>query len=702
MNTPNVLARGTLAETPFLDVIVDAWGRDEPTTVEIVRDAGRRSFWFRDGALVALTSSSRSESFAAMLVKRKKLQVSVASSIHQKKAREGITPSQVILRDRILPVPDLVRELSLWATLLLVESFGWTDADWRICEDPPGAEPPETLLELNLIRALRKGVFKRLSPDDARAMLRPYHDKNPRRTQPAPRSIVSYDLDAHEHTFWEALGGGRTLGDIRDYTTIPPDSAARLLYLLHRTGMLTFAGRSTHAAAAEPGLDSVWGAPSSPDVSSGELELDPDDLTTETEIPAVGGTGVDMSQIFFHRGASTGDEAKSKTFHAVSPHSRESFSSAGSSAWKKVSVGVGHADEVTASDEPVPGRDPGLSSLFSDVGFGEQAPADPPEPGSRQPLRAAPADGVPAGGDQPNPNAPPGGKGPVIEQEAWNRLSTKDKDRIRIMRKELNRMAVTNYFEWFGVSPQSPVGSIKKAYFQMAKLYHPDSLLDESDVYRSLAELLFTKFSEAYEVLSDDGTREKYLSKEIRGEPDENDLAMMKVQKILSAENAFKKGLRALDRGRLKEALRHFKEAVKGYEEEAEYVAYYGFVLFRSRLAGDPTGAKEGIDLMKQATKMKPNAPKPFHLLGKAHLQLAEPKSAKAYLRKALKLQPDAPDVQRDYRRANELEKTGERSGGAIPSGAPPSSKKSLFGTLFGKKKSESKSGGDDDGGLDF
>ncbi len=581
MTTPVVLASGTLSDTSFLDVLMDACGRDEPTTVEVARDAGQRSFWFRDGELMALTSSSRAEGFSAMLVKRKKLQLSVAKSIEQVAAKDGLTPAQVMLRDRVIPVPDLVREINLWATLLLVESFGWLDADWRICADEPGEAPPETLLKLNLVNVLKKGVFKRVEPDDVRALLRPYHQRKPRKTQPPPRTIVGYDLDGHQHAFWESIDGGRTLTEILQFSPIPGDDAVKLIYLLHRTGMLTFADRAI-AAQSAPGMavDDVWGTPSSPDVDSDELELDePEPAPAPPAAPPPSGTGIDMSQIRFHRksAAATEDETgTSGTFHSINPHSREPVAQVGTGGWKKVEVGVGHAEEVTSADEPGPaGGGAGLDSLFDGMGMpsggGPAAPG--PRPGTRQPLNDVPDRAPTPPPPRNDPNAPPGGEGPVIEQEEWDRLTTKDKDRIRLMRTELNKMAETNFFEWFGLTHESPVGSIKKAYFQMAKMYHPDSLLDETDIFRTMAESLFANFSEAYETLSDDEARDKYIRKHIFGEKDENDLAMEKVQKILAAENSFKKGVRALDRGGLKDALRHFKDAVEGYDDEAEYVA---------------------------------------------------------------------------------------------------------------------------------
>ena len=104
----------------------------------------------------------------------------------------------------------------------------------------------------------------------------------------------------------------------------------------------------------------------------------------------------------------------------------------------------------------------------------------------------------------PNDDGPPAGAGPGIEAEEWSLLPTKEKERIRILRSELDKLEKTNYFEWFDCTPDSQVATIKKSYFNAARRYHPDSLINESPVYGRLAEALFAKLSEAYDVITDD------------------------------------------------------------------------------------------------------------------------------------------------------------------------------------------------------
>lgn len=697
---PRVIQSGSLAEASFIDLVADARVAAEEAILEVGRPSGTRSFFFRDGRLVALVTSNPAESFSAILVRRRKVQRAVAESIEKVAQADGLTAAQVMLRDRMLPIPELVKEMNLWATLLLVETFGWDDADYRIVPFTAENAPPETLLEVNLPAALMKGVFRKMSLEEVRLLLRPFHESRPRQAAPLPYAVVSFDLDAHQYRFWESLDGGRTLAEILAMPPVPPDDAARLLFLFHRAGMMTMGGRPRMEPEPEPEPDRAG-------ISLDALFDDPDlrfDDEPEPEPAAPGGSGVDMASIRFHRG--TGSAGASGTFHSVTQASREEFDSTTSGTWK-VGVVTGHAETVEEEEEGEDGAGSSLSGLFEGLDLGASSVVEaavskvkPPRGGRRSAdWRAASSPGVSSPGrastpaaavDAPDPDGPPPGSGPVIEREDWDRLTTRDKERIRALRRELIRMDSSNYFEWFGLSHDSPVGSIKKAYFQMAKLYHPDSLIDEAEPYRQMAEALFASYSTAYETLSDEEARDLYVRRRIFGEKDENELAMEQVQRILAAENSFKTGLRFLNAGQLREALRHFKAAVDGYDEEAEYVAYYGYALFRGRMASDMAAAEEGLELIQKSIRLKETAPKPYHLMGKAYLAKGEPMMAKRYLRKSLKILPDNPEALRDYRKADELSKGGGGGGGG-KSEEVKTEKKGLFGGVFGKKKKKKK-----------
>ncbi|KAJ9590760.1 hypothetical protein L9F63_016276 [Diploptera punctata] len=64
-----------------------------------------------------------------------------------------------------------------------------------------------------------------------------------------------------------------------------------------------------------------------------------------------------------------------------------------------------------------------------------------------------------------------------------------------------------DYYDVLGVSRNAAGKDIKKAYYQLAKKYHPDTNKSDPDAARK-----FQEVSEAYEVLSDDNKRKQYDS----------------------------------------------------------------------------------------------------------------------------------------------------------------------------------------------
>ena len=68
-----------------------------------------------------------------------------------------------------------------------------------------------------------------------------------------------------------------------------------------------------------------------------------------------------------------------------------------------------------------------------------------------------------------------------------------------------------NHYEKLGVARNASVQEIKKAYFQHAKLYHPDRHFDpEMNDMKEKLEVLFSSIHEAYETLSEQSERDQY------------------------------------------------------------------------------------------------------------------------------------------------------------------------------------------------
>jgi len=69
----------------------------------------------------------------------------------------------------------------------------------------------------------------------------------------------------------------------------------------------------------------------------------------------------------------------------------------------------------------------------------------------------------------------------------------------------LSNQLLKDYYRTLGVPKNASQKDIKKAYYQLAKKYHPDTNKDEPSAAK-----MFQEVSEAYEVLSDDAKRQEY------------------------------------------------------------------------------------------------------------------------------------------------------------------------------------------------
>lgn len=83
------------------------------------------------------------------------------------------------------------------------------------------------------------------------------------------------------------------------------------------------------------------------------------------------------------------------------------------------------------------------------------------------------------------------------------------------LKQEINRMlaffASADLYEVLGVTRRATEAEIKKAYYQLAKKYHPDRVHKSSaQELKTNAEKVFSKIREAYEKLSDPESRKRY------------------------------------------------------------------------------------------------------------------------------------------------------------------------------------------------
>ncbi|MGQ0506132.1 MAG: response regulator [Myxococcaceae bacterium] len=211
-----------------------------------------------------------------------------------------------------------------------------------------------------------------------------------------------------------------------------------------------------------------------------------------------------------------------------------------------------------------------------------------------------------------------------------------------------NELRKLNYFEILNVSPTASREDIKRAYFTMAKAYHPDKHFGSASAeIRQLATQLYDLISSAHDVLADPEERERYKKQLAAGEAkrDEGD----EVGRILAAEGKFQRGEELLQQRDPKGALEHFKGAVALYGQEGEFHAYLGWTQFQLA-PSDAHNVDDALRSLEKAISLNPKLDKSYLFTGFIYKATGRPDKAEKWFEKAIQCNPDCTEALRELR----------------------------------------------------
>jgi len=215
-------------------------------------------------------------------------------------------------------------------------------------------------------------------------------------------------------------------------------------------------------------------------------------------------------------------------------------------------------------------------------------------------------------------------------------------DRNRVDRAEQLRAEIGQFFsakndldhyQLLGLTPEAETGTIKKAYLQAAKKYHPDALarLGLQEI-KSDASEVFSRISQAFEVLSNTDSRQAYDAEQ-RG-----DLSGATAQLLTQAETTYRKGEILLRMGDFKGALPYLESALELWPEEGVYQSALGWALYKQAVS-EPEKAREHLTRAIELTSEDPVA---HFRLGMVLRALGESECSQKHLDRAKELDPQA------------------------------------------------------------
>ena len=206
------------------------------------------------------------------------------------------------------------------------------------------------------------------------------------------------------------------------------------------------------------------------------------------------------------------------------------------------------------------------------------------------------------------------------------------------------KMSGTHY-EVLGVDAKASADTIRKAYFDHAKLWHSDRFAgtELSDSIVEKAAELFRHAEQAHRLLSDPEERKSYdyiLDRQARGLPTEPRV-------IFEAENLFRKAETLVRRGQGKAAVPLLREAVVLNKGEPDFWVYLGWAVY---CADGSKGLKEAREHIHTGLGLREKSDVAHEFLGRMAHQEGQLAEAERELKQALTENRKNVEAQRELR----------------------------------------------------
>ena len=200
------------------------------------------------------------------------------------------------------------------------------------------------------------------------------------------------------------------------------------------------------------------------------------------------------------------------------------------------------------------------------------------------------------------------------------------------------------HYELLDISHRASVDDIKKAYFGLAKRFHPDLFHRQTDAATlNRIQHAFTEIAHAYETLRDEEKRRSYdfklrkLLEELeRLSPEERGKPKTEQKTLTEASEIFEHGFNLLMDEEYEQALPYILRAVHLAPDAARYHAYYGKLL-----SIDKNQRFNADSELQTAIKLEPENPTFRLMLAEFFIQYNLFKRAEGELNRLLAIFPD-------------------------------------------------------------
>ncbi|MBS3818204.1 DnaJ domain-containing protein [bacterium] len=218
------------------------------------------------------------------------------------------------------------------------------------------------------------------------------------------------------------------------------------------------------------------------------------------------------------------------------------------------------------------------------------------------------------------------GEEPVEEEKAKTEISEETQKNLNEALELSEKLSDMDHYQILGIPRNSDAEEIKKAYFRLARRFHPDLFARRiSRDEKEKVESVFGRISKAYHELVDKEKREEYDRQiGVQSTTGKKDVTEM-------AEVRFRKGKTLYDQGRFEEAMVILEDAVRLISNKGKY--YLLLAMTESKI---PSSHKKAEEDFKKAIKLDPWNPEAFVGLGMLYKSEGLPVKAEKNFRRAL------------------------------------------------------------------
>lgn len=232
---------------------------------------------------------------------------------------------------------------------------------------------------------------------------------------------------------------------------------------------------------------------------------------------------------------------------------------------------------------------------------------------------------------------------PVIEEK-------KEQPEVKVPEKEKTEEVISveeylaqvenadTYYDILGVDQDAEIDELKRAYFHLARNFHPDRFHAEGGEMLRRIQQAFTELAQAHETLKNDASREMYdyrMRKELADREKRRASGEKHDVKLEQADEHFERGYSLLMDGEIERALPFLARAVHFAPNVARYHAYYG-----KALSSEDKNRHKAESEMQAAIRIEPNNATFRIVLAEFFIQNNLPKRAEGELNRLLALFP--------------------------------------------------------------